>query len=88
MNHNASVFPRYPGIDDRGSRIARFARAVADEAALARALEEADIVPQLLLQAHLSGDTDLLSEAAGYISGGWSFMETLPAALRAKSRPV
>ena len=84
MNHNASVFPRYPGIDDRGSRIARFARAVADEAALARALEEADIVPQLLLQAHLSGDTDLLSEAAGYISGGWSFMEALPAALRAK----
>ena len=72
--------------DQTDKKLAQFSRAVSDERALAKALEEADIVPQLLLQAHLSGETDLLNEAAGSITGGWSFMETIPEPLRAKIR--
>lgn len=57
-------------------------RAVRDEGALRAALQQADCVPQLLVQAQLSGDTDLLDQAAPYIHGGWSFMEEIPPVLR------
>jgi 4-hydroxyacetophenone monooxygenase len=63
-----------------------FSAAVADEKALRAALEEADIVPQLLVQAQVSGDTDLLEEARPYIKGAWSFLAEIPDALAAKIR--
>jgi 4-hydroxyacetophenone monooxygenase len=63
-----------------------FQAAVADEAALRRAIEEADVVPQLLVQAQLSGETDLLDEARPYIQGAWSFMQQIPAGLAARIR--
>jgi 4-hydroxyacetophenone monooxygenase len=63
-----------------------FRAAVADEKALRAALEEADIVPQLLVQAQVSGDTDLLEEARPYIKGSWSFLAEIPDALAAKIR--
>ena len=60
---------------------AEFAQAVADEAALRAALMDADPVPQLLLQAQLSGDTDLLDQARSQITGGWNYMHTLSPAM-------
>jgi 4-hydroxyacetophenone monooxygenase len=60
--------------------------AVRDEAVLRAALETADIVPLLLVEAQLSGMTDLLEEAAPFISGGWSYQEAIPAELRARIR--
>lgn len=72
--------------DAADGQVERFAMAVADEQALTQALEGADIVPQLLLQAQLSGDEDLLEEATPYVTGGWSFMESIPDPLRAKIR--
>jgi 4-hydroxyacetophenone monooxygenase len=60
--------------------------AVADEALLNRMLSEADAVPQMLLQAQLTGDEALLKEAAPFIEGGWGHMERIPPELRAKIR--
>ncbi len=57
-----------------------------DAAPLRAAMEEADIVPLLLVLAHLSGDEAILDEAAPYIHGAWNFMHTLPAALQARIR--
>ena len=51
---------------------AAFRQAVVDEPALRAALAEADIVPQLMVQAQLSGDTDLLDRARPHVTGGWS----------------
>ena len=65
---------------------AEFRRAVADEAALRAALEQADSVPQLMVQAQLSGDTDLLERARPHVSGAWSYMQQLPADLCAEIR--
>jgi 4-hydroxyacetophenone monooxygenase len=64
----------------------KLAAAVRDEAQLRAALEETDIVPQLLLGAQLTGQSDLLNEARPHITGGWSFQETLPEELKARIR--
>jgi 4-hydroxyacetophenone monooxygenase len=64
-----------------GARVEAFRRAAADEAALRGALAQADIVPQLLAHAQLSGETDLLEEARPFIRGAWSYMAELPPAL-------
>jgi 4-hydroxyacetophenone monooxygenase len=60
--------------------------ALADEARLRAALRETDIVPQLLLVAQLSGDDALVERAAKFITGGWSFLNTIPEELRAEIR--
>ncbi len=87
MSKDASVLRLQPAPhDDADSQLERFAKAVSDEQALTRALESADIVPQLLVHAQLSGETDLLSEAAPYVTGGWSFMESIPEPLRVEIR--
>lgn len=65
---------------------AAFRQAVVDEPALRAALAEADIVPQLMVQAQLSGDTDLLDRARPHVTGGWSYMQDIPAALAAEIR--
>jgi len=64
----------------------RLTHALGDAAELRAAMEEADIVPLLLVLAHLGGDAAILDEAAPYIHGAWNFMHTLPAALQAKVR--
>jgi hypothetical protein len=51
-----------------------------DATHLRAAIDEADIVPLLLVLAHLSGDEAILDEAAPYIHGAWNFMHTVPAA--------
>lgn len=58
--------------------------AIADEARLRGALAEADIVPQLLLEAQLSGQDDLLDEARPFIRGGWSYQVDIPEDLRGR----
>ncbi len=65
-----------------GSTIEGLRRILADESRLREALAEADIVPQLMLDAQLSGKSDLLETSRPYIHGGWSFMEDIPAPLR------
>jgi 4-hydroxyacetophenone monooxygenase len=60
--------------------------AVADEALLRRMLAESEIVPQLLLHAHLTNDNALLQQAALFIDGGWTHMERIPDALREQIR--
>lgn len=60
--------------------------ALKDEAQLRAALEDADIVPQLLLTAHLTGRSELLDECHPFIIGGWSFQETISDALKSKIR--
>ena len=59
---------------------------LADAAQLRAAMAQADIVPLLLVLAHLSGDAAMLDEAAPYIHGAWNFMHTVPTALQAKVR--
>lgn len=59
-----------------------FQRAVSDIELLEKSLADADIVPQLLLHAQLSGDDSLLSEAQPYITGAWNYMESIPEGLR------
>jgi 4-hydroxyacetophenone monooxygenase len=53
-----------------------------DAGHLRAAIDEADIVPLLLVLAHLSGDEAILDEAAPYIHGAWNFMHTVPPALQ------
>ena len=65
---------------------AQFPNAVADESALRHALDEADIVPTLVVHAQLSGDTRLLDEAAPYITGAWSFNESIPDGVKTRAR--
>jgi 4-hydroxyacetophenone monooxygenase len=57
-----------------------------DAAQLRAAMAEADIVPLLLVLAHLSGDEAILDEAAPYIHGAWNFMHTVPPALQVRIR--
>ena len=57
-----------------------------NEARLRAALAEADIVPQLLLSSHLSACPDLLEAARPFVTGGWSFQETIPEPLKARIR--
>lgn len=57
-----------------------------DEATLRWALAEADIVPALLVLTHLTQDFSLLDEAAPHIKGAWSFLESVPADLKARIR--
>src|SRR5260370_15494555 len=59
-----------------------FQRSVSDIDLLKNSLADADIIPQLLLHAQLSGDDSLLSEARPYIAGAWSYMESIPEGLR------
>jgi 4-hydroxyacetophenone monooxygenase len=59
---------------------------VGDAAHLRAAMREADLVPLLLVLAHLSGDEAILDEAAPYIHGAWNFMHTMPDDLQAKVR--
>ena len=59
---------------------------VTNERALRRALQEANIVPTLLVLAQLSGDTSLLDEASPYIDGAWPHMERIPASIRERAR--
>jgi 4-hydroxyacetophenone monooxygenase len=63
-----------------------FETAVQDEAALRAALADADIAPMLMVLAQLSGDLAILDEVAPHIQGAWSFMETVPEALKQKVR--
>jgi len=63
---------------------ARATAALRDEAQLRAALREADIVPLLLLGAQLTGKDDLVERAAPFITGGWSFLNTIPEELRAE----
>jgi 4-hydroxyacetophenone monooxygenase len=56
--------------------------AVRDEAALRVALAECDIAPMLMVLTQLSGDLATLDEVAPHIDGAWSFMETVPEALK------
>lgn len=60
--------------------------ATADLAAMRAALTDADIVPTLMVLAHLGAGADLLEEAAPHIQGAWSFMENVPEALRERIR--
>jgi 4-hydroxyacetophenone monooxygenase len=60
--------------------------AVRDEAALRSALAEADIAPMLMALAQLSGDLDIVDEVAPHIHGAWSFLQSVPEALKQKVR--
>ena len=60
--------------------------AVRDEAALHTALAEADIAPLLMVLVQLTGDLDILDEVAPHIQGAWSFLESVPEALKQKVR--
>jgi len=60
--------------------------AVRDEAVLRAALAEADIAPLLMVLVQLSGNLAILDEVAPHIQGAWSFMETVPEALKQKVR--
>ena len=60
--------------------------AVADEAQLRAALDEADIAPLLMVLVQLTGDTSLLDQVAPHIQGPWSFLETVPAEMKAALR--
>lgn len=61
-----------------------FKALAAQGAALADALRDADIVPQLLIHAQLTVDLSLVEEAAPYIEGAWSFLEKIPTDLRGR----
>lgn len=60
--------------------------AVRDEAQLRAALAESDIAPMLMVLVQLGGDLSLLDEAAPHIQGPWSFLQTVPEALKQKIR--
>lgn len=59
-----------------------FGAAVANETQLRQALLEADIGPTLMVLAHLTGDTDLLDEAAPYVQGAWNYQQNIPDSLK------
>jgi len=64
--------------------IAMCKEAVADDAALRTALNEAEVTPMLLVYAQLTGDENLVKEVAPYIHGPWSFQHSLPDVMRQK----
>lgn len=63
-----------------------FQDAVADEAKLREALADADIAPMLMVLVQLTGDMEILDEVRPHITGAWSFMENVPAEMKAKVR--
>jgi 4-hydroxyacetophenone monooxygenase len=63
-----------------------FEAVVRDLSALRGALQEADVVPALMVLTHLSGDTGLLERAAPHIQGGWNYQASLPPALASEIR--
>ncbi len=63
-----------------------FQQAVADETKLREALADADIAPMLMVLVQLTGDMEILDEVRPFITGAWSFMESVPAALKSKVR--
>src|SRR5258708_18348497 len=71
---------------EEGRMNAMIEEAVRDEAVLRAALAEADIAPLLMVLVQLSGDLAILDEVAPHIQGAWSFMETVPEALKQKVR--
>jgi 4-hydroxyacetophenone monooxygenase len=60
--------------------------AVRDEQALRAALQEADVVPMLMVAVHLTGDTSLLEEVAPHVKGAWNYLEAIPEALKVRIR--
>lgn len=73
-------------LDDHARAGAMCAEATRDEGLLRRMLVDAEIVPQLLVHAQLTGDESLLQKAAPFVEGGWSHMERIPETLRAEIR--
>src|SRR3954451_2478356 len=65
---------------------AQIREATHDEAALRAALADADIAPQLMVLVQLTGDLTILDEVAPHIHGAWSFLESVPDALKQKVR--
>jgi 4-hydroxyacetophenone monooxygenase len=65
---------------------ARAKAALADETRLRAALRDADTVPLMLLAGQLTGEDALLEHATKFITGGWSFLNTIPDDLRAEIR--
>jgi 4-hydroxyacetophenone monooxygenase len=63
-----------------------FKEMVRDEAQLRAALEQADIVPLLMVLVQLSGETDLLDAAQGATHGPWDYSENLAPELKAQIR--
>jgi 4-hydroxyacetophenone monooxygenase len=81
-----TIIERRSGYFEEGWMNAMIEEAVRDEAALRAALAEADIAPLLMVLVQLSGDLAILDEVAPHIQGAWSFMETVPEALKEKVR--
>lgn len=63
-----------------------YAHAIADETSLRKSLEGADIVTSLLVHAHLSGDFQLLDQAAPFVQGAWNYLEKIPDELKGRIR--
>lgn len=61
-------------------------RACRDEAMLRQSLQDADVVPALMVLAQLTNETALLEEAAPYIEGAWSYQQKIPPALADRIR--
>ena len=61
-----------------------FARAVADEEQLTRALETSDIATLAMVLVQLSGETDILERIAPCIRGPWDYSVTMPEELQAE----
>jgi 4-hydroxyacetophenone monooxygenase len=61
-----------------------YAAAHADE--FSAAIAEADIVPLLMSYVQLTGDDELLREAAPHIKGAWNYMQFIPTALQNRIR--
>ncbi len=70
----------------RNSIQAQIQAALADEAALRAALQDADIAPLLMVLVQLSGDQSWLARLAPHIAGPWNFLESAPEALRQELR--
>ncbi|MGD9920338.1 MAG: flavin-containing monooxygenase [Pseudorhodoplanes sp.] len=57
-----------------------------DETRLRSALEETDIVPQLMVYTQITGDLSLLEKAKPFIKGAWDYQVEIPAGLQASIR--
>jgi 4-hydroxyacetophenone monooxygenase len=65
---------------------ADFRELVREEARLRAALDQADIVPLLMVLVQLSGETELLDAAQGATHGPWDYSENLAPELKARIR--
>lgn len=61
-------------------------QAAADGEALRRAVADAEIVPLLLSLVQLTGDRSYLRDARAYISGAWSYTQTVPKPMQRRIR--